>query len=85
MELLSPSSKNKKKILSKKRSYIFRKWSFLALILRNFLHFLERKEMEIPKTFLIFQEALPKPQKPKFLKYFSKKKLSTNFSKNTLG
>ena len=50
MELLSPSSKNKKKISSKKRSYIFRKWNFLALILRNFLHFLERKEIGNPEN-----------------------------------
>ena len=65
MELLSPSSKNKKKISSKKRSYIFRKWNFLALKLRNFLHFLERKEIGNPENIPYISGSTSKASKPK--------------------
>ena len=46
MELLSSSSKYKKKIHPKKSSYIllyFGKWNFLTPILRNISYFLKRK------------------------------------------
>ena len=104
--LFSPSSKNKKNP-SPKNSLYFRKWNFLALILKNTsifskesfsyisehgtLHFsaqarkikkihpekafLILQEMETRKNYLyfrkrnfyVFQEELPKPQKPKFI------------------
>ena len=56
MELLSPSSKNKKKT-SEKSSYsflFFRKWNIPGLILRNFLHSLKRK------LFLYFGKRKPR-------------------------
>ena len=65
IKFLNPSSKD---FPFTKSSYIFRKWNFLALILRNFLYFLKRKlflyfrkwkfliyyETETPKKFFIF-------------------------------
>ena len=65
MEFLSPSSKD---FPFTKSSYIFRKWNFLALMLRDFLYFLKRKlflyfrkwkfliyyETETPKKSFIF-------------------------------
>ena len=61
---LSPSSRNKK-TPSKKSSYIFlyfRKWNFLALILKNFLYFLKKtfliNSLYFRKqNFLVFQET----------------------------
>ena len=52
------SSKFEKKVASKKSSNIFRKWNFLALILRNFLYFLKRKLSYISGngTFLYFRK-----------------------------
>lgn len=52
------SSKFEKKVASKKSSNIFRKWNFLALILRNFLYFLKRKLFSISgnSTFLYFRK-----------------------------
>ena len=57
VHFLSTGSKNKKNA-SKKSSYIFRKWNFLALILRKFLIF---QETETPYgTFLYFRKWKPK-------------------------
>lgn len=52
------SSKFEKKVASKKSSNIFRKWNFLALILRNFLYFLKRKLFYISgnSMFLYFRK-----------------------------
>ena len=41
--LFSPSSKNKKKSIPKKKFLYFRKWNFLALILTKFLYFRKRR------------------------------------------
>ena len=47
----------------KKNSCIFRKWNFLALVLRNYLYFLKRKiflyfsKRKPRKKFLMFQET----------------------------
>ena len=59
----------KKKIHT--RFYIFlyfRKWNFLALILKDFLYFLIFWEIETPKKILMFQEIEllnPEPEKKK--------------------
>ena len=42
-----------KKIYHEKVSYIPEKWNFLALILKNFLHFLIFQKTESPQKFLI--------------------------------
>ena len=47
----SPSSKNKNKS-SKKSSYIFRKWNFLTLTLKNFLYFRKQTPQEKSLYFL---------------------------------
>ena len=65
-----------------KKFLIFsQKKAFLTLqeteTLKKFFYFREQ-------NFLIFQEELPKPQKPKFLIFFQKK-LTINFSKNAEG
>ena len=48
--LLGPSSKKKKNTPKKINSLYFRKWNFLALILRNF------KEWKPPQKILVFRE-----------------------------
>ena len=57
---LSPSSKNKS--ISKKTSYIFEKWNFLAWILSNILYFLKKKSFSYISgngTFLYFRKWKP--------------------------
>ena len=59
-----------KKIPSKKNSYIFRKWNFLALILRYFWYFLKiNLSLYFWKwNFLVFHE----PETPQKFSYFTK-------------
>ena len=79
-------------------SYIFKKWNFLALILKIFLYFLKRKlflyfgKMKLLKfflyfrkrNFLIFQEVTFHAQKMKKLLIFWEKELSSSQLKNLL-
>ena len=54
LKVLSPWSQNKKKLHREKYSLQFRKWNFLALILKDFLYFPVFQETETLKSFLYF-------------------------------
>ena len=43
----------------KKKSLYFKKWNFLALVLKNFLYFLVFQETETPNNSLYFRKQKP--------------------------
>ena len=70
----------------KKSSYIFRKWNFLALVLRNFLYFLKinfflySRKWKPPKNFLYFLKkaflVFQETETPKQILMFQEKEFS---------
>ena len=81
----SPEKRNKNPRKHIIQEVTFQAWKIKKLTLNNFFIFQEMWfYCQKLKQFLIFQEELPKPQKPKF-SILLQKKLWINFSKSTLG